>query len=476
MTGSSPGNPTTSTASRGSGDERALAPSPVAHLFLLLECDRPLAQSTGYSLRDVSEVDLGRGDARTFAMKDAPGAPRLSLKVPDRRMSSQHARLTRVLERWVLEDADSKNGVVLNGVRQKRAVLSHGDVFALGHTFFLYAEMLVAPHEPPGEVLPTRYGPLAPELSTFNRGLAADFDSLAEVARAQVPVLLQGETGTGKEVLARAVHAFSRRAGPFVAINCGSLPDSLVESELFGHKKGAFTGASEDRPGLIRTSSGGTLFLDEIGDLPLPLQAALLRVLQEGEVLPVGASQPVKVELRVVAATHRDLAGMVERQQFRSDLYARLSGFGVHLPPLRSRREDLGLLLRALLPKVAPAGTAEQLTLSSEAAWALTLHPWPLNVRELEKALAVAAVLARGGRMELAHLPESVRTSATARPPSAPPPGPPSAQEDARRTELIALLREHKGNISAVARTMGLARMQIQRWLKRYQLDPDSFR
>ncbi|HLL56038.1 MAG TPA: helix-turn-helix domain-containing protein, partial [Myxococcaceae bacterium] len=172
---------------------------------------------------------------------------------------------------------------------------------------------------------------------------------------------------------------------------------------------------------------------------------------------------------------HRDLGAMMERGQFRGDLYARLSGFGLRLPPLRGRREDLGLLIQALLPRVAPG--AEGLTFSSEAAWALFHHAWPLNVRELEKALAVAAVLAKGGRVELAHLPESLRSAAArpAPPPTAEPEPLPVAEE-ARRAQLIALLREHRGNISAVARQLGLARMQIQRWLKRYQLDPESFR
>ncbi|HLL84987.1 MAG TPA: sigma-54-dependent Fis family transcriptional regulator, partial [Longimicrobium sp.] len=289
------GDGTTSTASRGGANERAVAPRPVPVLLLVLECDRPLAPSSGHWLADATEVVLGRGEARRFARE--PGQARLDVRVADRRMSSVHARLSRVLDRWVLEDAGSKNGVRLNGVRQQRAMLANGDVFELGHTFFLFTERLVSPGEARGELPPESYGTLAPGLATFNRALALDFDALAQVARSNVPVLVQGETGTGKEVLARAVHGLSGRAGPFVAINCGALPETLVESELFGHRKGAFTGATEDRPGLVRAASGGTLFLDELGDLPLPLQAAFLRVLQEGEVQPVGATAPVKVDL-----------------------------------------------------------------------------------------------------------------------------------------------------------------------------------
>src|SRR5437588_230906 len=172
-------------------------------------------------------------------------------------------------------------------------------------------------------------------------------------ARARIPVLLLGETGTGKELIARAVHDLSGRTGPFLAVNCGALPETLVESELFGYRKGAFSGAYEDRPGLVRSSDKGTLLLDEIGSLPLPAQAALLRVLQEEEVVPVGATRPLRVNLRVVAATHEDLGVLASQELFRADLLARLSGFTLDLPPVRERREDVGLFLTSLLRKLA---------------------------------------------------------------------------------------------------------------------------
>jgi transcriptional regulator with GAF, ATPase, and Fis domain len=287
--------------------------------------------------------------------------------------------------------------------------------------------------------------------------------------------MLQGETGTGKELAARALHVWSGRAGPFVAVNCGALPEQLAESELFGVRRGAYTGAVEDRPGLIRASSGGTLLLDEVGELPAALQVKLLRVLQEHEVQPVGAAQPVRVDLRVVTATHRDLAALVEEETFRGDLFGRLTGLEVELPPLRDRRVDLGLLIPKLLRR---AGADPGVRFSREAGRALFRWSWPHNVRELEKALALAVALAGHGRLELAHLPEPVRTAPEPRldPMAGRTTRPLSEADVTRRTELIELLRAHHGNVSAVARQLGVARMQIQRWCRRFHLDPASFR
>jgi transcriptional regulator with GAF, ATPase, and Fis domain len=235
-----------------------------------------------------------------------------------------------------------------------------------------------------------------------------------------------------------------------------------VESELFGHRRGAFSGAVDDHPGIIRGADRGTLLLDEIGDLPLPAQIALLRVLQEEEVLPVGATRPLKVDLRVVAATHRDLDELVAQQRFRADLLGRISGYACALPPLRERREDFALLVASLLQKMGAA----QLSFSPDAARALLRHAWPLNVRELEQCLSSAAVLAANERVELEHL----------RLPAARPAARPNDEHDGRRREeLIALLREHAGNVTSVARAMGKARTQVQRWLRHYAIDPLSF-
>jgi transcriptional regulator with GAF, ATPase, and Fis domain len=443
----------------------------------VIECDQPLEPSTRFSLAAVDAVTLGRGD-RGATLEEDPTRRHLLVRIPDPRVSSLHARVLRSMEGWVLEDAGSKNGTLVNGTTQARAVLSDGDLLELGGTFFLYRD-----GDEPSETLDaTRLAAPAEGMKTFVRELEHSFDAMAKIARSEVAILIQGESGTGKELAARALHQLSGRTGTFVAVNCGALPANLVESELFGHKKGAFSGAVADRRGLVQTADGGTLFLDEIGDLPPAAQAALLRVLQEREVLPIGATQPVPLDLRVVSATHRDLDAKAAAGEFRVDLLARLSGFGLQLPPLRKRREDLGILIGALLQRIA-GDRAGEVKLSGDAMRALMLYGWPLNVRELEHCLKSAVVLAGDGRVEVHHLPITVRHAPK---PATPRSESPAArnrregswtEEDARRREeLVQLLREHKGNVSAIAKAMGKARMQVQRWLQRYQLDAETYR
>jgi transcriptional regulator with PAS, ATPase and Fis domain len=459
-----------------------MAPAP--HLFLALECIRPVASAPArFNLSQVDEVVIGRGASRAFARVNDGGLRRLVVRVPDPWMSSTHATLQKVLGRWVLEDAKSKNGTVLNGEPQKRAFLGDGDLIELGHTFFLFRDALPTPGEDPPDLEAETLAGI-PGLATLVPSLGHTFRRLEQVARSDLSVVLSGESGTGKEVVARAVHAQSGRAGMFVAVNCGALPETLIETELFGYRKGAFSGANEDRSGLIRAAERGTLFLDEIGDLPLASQAAFLRVLQEREVLPVGGVKPIAVDIRLVAATHRDLDQRVAADTFREDLYARITGLKVDLPPLRDRREDLGLLIRLLLPKVA-GEAASRVTFDVRAARALYRYRWPMNIRELEKAMAAAAILCGDGAVECEHLPPQVAAALLAQLPSEDDGEPEHDTEDdrplsteelRRKDELIALLRDHGGNISAVARSMGKARMQIQRWVKRYRLDPDSYR
>jgi len=218
-----------------------------------------------------------------------------------------------------------------------------------------------------------------------------------QVAATHTPVLIQGETGTGKERLARAIHTWSpRSAAPFVAVNAAAIPEALVESELFGHVKGAFTGALRDRSGAFQAAQGGTLLLDEIGDLPLDLQSKLLRVLQEGSVRPVGAERPVQVDVRVIAATHVDLEAAVEEGRFRRDLYYRLAVFPLHLPPLRERLEDLPLLCEVLLDEQARRTGRAGLSVDECALKRLARYSWPGNLRELANALERAAILCQG--------------------------------------------------------------------------------
>lgn len=238
-----------------------------------------------------------------------------------------------------------------------------------------------------------------PGLTGATPSIEAVRRSVEAVARHPRTVVITGETGTGKEIVARLIHRRSRRRGPFVAVNCGGLTEGLLAAELFGHVRGAFTGAIADQPGLFRAANGGTLFLDEAGDIPAALQATLLRALETSHVRPVGSSRDVEVDVRVVAASNRDLVTLVRRGQFRADLYARLAQWIIRVPALRERREDIPALSRALLSQLGSAGRS----LTPDLAEALLAHPWPLNVRGLANVLSVAAIATPAGRpLELA--------------------------------------------------------------------------
>ncbi len=283
-------------------------------------------------------------------------------------------------------------------------------------------------------------------------------------------VLVQGESGTGKELVARALHASSpRTGGPFVPVDCGALPESIIESELFGHEKGSFTGAVGASPGLFRRAHGGTLFLDEIGEISAPVQAKLLRALQHKEVRPVGSAQAVPVDLRVIAATHRDLAAMVASGAFRMDLFYRLHVVRIELPPLRERREDIPLLAQHFLnvhrrPETGIEGFED------DALSMLLAHDWPGNVRELENVIESALALARGPRLRATDLPLVARS--------------PDAAGDARleaiplrldayeRCALERALRECGGDASAAARRLGIGRSTFYRKLAEHGLRP----
>jgi len=248
------------------------------------------------------------------------------------------------------------------------------------------------PATPAGE-LPMRFGMIgeSPPMQKL-------FDLLERVAPSNVPVLIHGETGAGKELVARALHAHSPRKGkPFVAENCAAIAPTLLESELFGHVRGAFTDASRDRKGTFVTADGGTVFLDEIGDMPSDMQSKLLRVLQDGEVRPVGASKALAVDVRVVAASHRDLAAMVAAGSFREDLLYRLNVITLQVPPLRDRKPDLPYLAAFLLERIAEEQGGEARALTADALAALAEHDWPGNVRELENVLRRASALAPPG-------------------------------------------------------------------------------
>jgi DNA-binding NtrC family response regulator len=244
-----------------------------------------------------------------------------------------------------------------------------------------------------GEGLEGQQGPLPPGFIAASPALRRLRADLARIAGSRATVIITGESGSGKEVVARAIHELSTRAGrPYVAFNCAAVPRELFEGQLFGHRKGSFTGATSDRPGTIRAADGGTLFLDEIGELPLDLQPKLLRFLENGEVSTLGERRPVTVDVRIIAATHRDLEALVRQGLFREDLFFRLQVIPVRVPPLRERREDIGALARHFLRELGPKGRTPVLV--PDAVAALASHEWPGNVRELrnviERTLAFA--------------------------------------------------------------------------------------
>ena len=308
------------------------------------------------------------------------------------------------------------------------------------------------------------------------------FDSIRQVADTDTTVLVTGETGTGKELVARALHNHSARAGEsFVPVNCSALAEGILESELFGHRRGAFTGAHTDREGLFRAADGGTLFLDEVGDMSLRLQQRLLRVLQEREIVPVGDSSAVRVDVRVIAATHRDLAEEVEADRFRADLLYRLDVFRIHLPPLRERVSDIPLLVEEALTRLRRRSRTPVPTGCSPLAMRLLRsYAWPGNVRQLFGVVESAAIRAGEDRIEANHLPDDVRrprADGAARPErGAPEEGgggryhAPESAEDERRA-IRAALERSDGVRTEAARLLGMSRTTLWRKLKEYGME-----
>jgi len=291
------------------------------------------------------------------------------------------------------------------------------------------------------------------------------FGFIRQLAPYPTTALVTGESGTGKELVARAIHHLSTRsARPLVVCNCTTLTPTLVETELFGHVRGAFTGADRDRKGLFEAADGGTIFLDEIGDLPLPAQAKLLRVLEEHEIRRVGSSEPTRVDVRVVAATNRDLTEMVAAGLFRDDLYFRLNVGAIHLAPLRERPDDLEPLVRHFLVRWNERLGRHVTRVSSEVLASLRRHTWPGNVRELGNVIERAMVASEGTVILPEHLPTLLR----ARPASGPPPRPTFTLESAEREQILRALDAAGGRRTAAAKLLGLSRRTLYRKLDRH--------
>jgi two-component system response regulator HydG len=318
-----------------------------------------------------------------------------------------------------------------------------------------------------------RAGGAARHVETRPIGKSRRFVEILRLADVVAPtdstVLIGGESGTGKEVLARYIHEASlRHDGPFLSINCGALPETLLESELFGHVKGSFTGAVRDKQGLFAAARGGTFFLDEVGEMPPSLQVKLLRVLQQREVIPVGATEALPVDVRIIAATNRDLEEEVRRGNFRSDLFYRLNVIAVELPALRDRRDDLILLVDAFLEQLSREQGTPPKALSSEAMDAVMVYEWPGNVRELQNALEHAAVFSRGSLIEPQHLPE--RITRRRKEPLVAERAQPNPPLDAiERAYIMFVLQAEGGNKTRAAEALGIDPSTLYRKLSRYE-------
>ena len=303
------------------------------------------------------------------------------------------------------------------------------------------------------------------------------FSLIERVAAADVPVVLRGESGTGKELVARALHAASRRAqGPFVALNCAAVPESLLESEFFGHEKGAFTGAVASHKGRFEQAHGGTLFLDEIGAMRVDLQAKLLRVLQEREVQRLGATAPTRVDVRLLAATCEDLEDAIRRKSFRQDLYYRLSVVPIHLPALRDRPEDIPVLVEHLLQAAAKKFGREPMGMAPEVLDRLEIHAWPGNVRELENTIDRMVLLAGSRRLELGDLPPALRAGPAAAEGGAGLVLPPGGVNLAalERDLIVQALRRSRGALGPAARLLGISYKTLQYRIQKHTLDRDG--
>ncbi len=374
--------------------------------------------------------------------------------IDDRRMSRLHASLEKSAPGvFMLRDEGSRNGSFVEGVRVSSGQVALGGIFRLGDT------LLELNHEP--QTKPENRAGLIARAPA----LLAVLDQLERSAGSQMAILLLGETGVGKDVLARFVHAHSGRTGPFVAVNCSAIPKELAESTLFGHRRGAFTGAQNDAPGLFAQARGGTLFLDEIGELPPAEQPKLLRVLETREFQPVGASRAESSDARIIAATNADLRNEITTGRFRADLYARLAGMVARIPPLRERRADILPLARDFFERMAPG---RPLALDVRDAERLLLHPWPFNVRELRNVIEQLCVT--GTSVEHLLQTESVTPEAQTEPRRTEPEARPS------REQLEEALRAEGGNVSRVARRFARHPRQIYRWLEQYGIDAGTFR
>jgi DNA-binding NtrC family response regulator len=389
------------------------------------------------------ELLIGRGsEARRLALRDRPihigRDAGNELVLSDLAVSARHCRIEPVRGAALVRDLGSSNGTFINGVRVERGLISSGASLQVGRS-----ELRFVARDEQQRLAGTR-------LVAESPNMLAVLAEAQRIASLPWPVLIHGESGSGKEGIAELLHEHgARRSRPFVTLNAGGVPPDLIESELFGHERGAFTGASAVRRGVFEQADGGTLFLDEIGELPLSLQSRLLRVLDSGEIRRVGAESARAVDVRLVCATHRDVRAMVADGGFREDLYYRIARVVLNVPPLRARPEDVRAIaccvLRELEPQLGPR------VLTAEAFASLAAHPWPGNVRELRNVLSSAALAATRGSIEAGDVERAlIQVGAI------------SAAARISDDSVQQAVRRHAGNLTAAARTLGVARSTLR--------------
>jgi transcriptional regulator with GAF, ATPase, and Fis domain len=449
----------------------------------LRRCKLVVMSDTGDDGR-APEHSFDKGEIRIGAMDDN------DVVLPYDTVSRYHCRIVQEDSGYVLHDLGSTNGTFINRVRIREAFLKPGCTIHLGQT-----ELKFNAGEEEVEIVPSRKDRCGDLIGKHPR-LREIYAIIEKIAPTNTTVIIEGETGTGKEVVAQTVHKLSARAtGPMMVFDCGAVPENLIESELFGHEKGSFTGAIMTRQGLFEMADGGTIFLDELGELPIDLQPKLLRALESREIRRVGANKPIKVDVRIIAATNRNLEDEVRAGRFRQDLFYRLSVVRLILPPLRERAEDIPLLVKHFLK--TQSWNKGGKTFSRDALEVLQHYAWPGNVRELVNTIERAVSFADGEQIEVRDLPDNISSAAPApvtrprsapglRPPSVPglaPIPPPDAAgqtfKDAKerwvssfeRDYILSLLKKNGGNISHAAREADIDRKYFRKLMKKYGIE-----
>jgi DNA-binding NtrC family response regulator len=443
-----------------------VAPADKTNVTQMLDDAPAFTRQTGGVFFVIKGPDRGESVPLREASIYFGSSPNCDLVLTDKTVSRRHLMAVREGDDVVLRDQGSTNGTFIQGSRFKEITIGYGSEVKLGRTLLKYLpeEEVVEP-----EVAESDYFGSLVGRNTKMRRL---FKLLEDVAKNTATVLIEGETGTGKELIAEEIHNHSPRVGgPFIVFDCGAVPRELIESSLFGHVKGSFTGAITDRKGAFAEAHGGTIFLDEIGELPLELQPTLLRALDKKAVRRVGANTYEKVDVRIVAATNRDLRAEVAAKNFREDLYYRLAVIRVNLPPLRERGDDIKILVDHFIRSFTPPGRT--LVITPEDMSRLQRHSWPGNVRELRNVIERACVLSKGDSLNLddAFVEQAapalgIRTDLPFKEAKG------QLVELFEREYIVDLMRRHKMNLSAAAREAQIDRKHLRELIRKYGLDP----